>query len=143
MSQYDKIKTRFLDPVSQAVLLLSVCLLSQLISLLLYYGSEGESSAPWILAGAFTLFYAFVNAVVSLQANNPAYFSRSFYGYFMILAGSALIAYAFSGFSFRGAASIRWIFMIITFSYFIFTTIAFFMRKIINYAQRQDTEHRN
>ena len=142
MSQLDNIKNRLLDPIGQAVLLLVTCLLCQLAAMIIFFESDGEQSTPWICAGAFTLFYAFLNAVVSLQGETKTYFSRSFYGYFLILFGSATLAYVFSSFSFDGSASIRWIFIMITFSYFIFITIAFFMRKIINYAQRQDTEHR-
>ena len=145
MSSVKKIKDKLSDPINQAVIILTGCLFFQIFSLLLTANAVPENNTgPWIVAGASTLFYAFVNAVVSLQGEQiGTYFTRAVSGYFLMLLGSAAMAYAFAGFSAAGSASIRWIFIMITFSYFIFITIAFFMRKIINYAQRQDTEHRS
>ena len=139
----DALKDRFTDPMSQAVLLLIACLLTMLLGLVWSAGVLPEdNNTPWIIAGAFTLFYASVNAAISLQDSSNAYFSKSITGYIIMMLLSAGLAYAFAGFTAAGAASIRWIFVIITLSYFIFLTIAFFMRKIIDYAQRQDTERR-
>ncbi len=136
-------KGRMTEPLAQAFFLLIACLFSQLIALVyLSFQSTEKTTIYWILSATFTLLYGFFNAVISLSVSaEGSYFSRSMKAYVLLLVGSSGLAFAFSGLSTDGAASIRWIYMMVTFSYFIFITIAFFMRKIIDYAQRQDTEH--
>ena len=132
-------------PLHQAAMLIISCLLVQLIALVVAVSLPSLSfGSPWIISGAFTLFYAFLNALLLLNTEQMnRYFSHSFYGYFLVLFLGAGMAYVFALANPASAESMRFIYGIITFSYFIFLTIVFFMRKIIEYAQRQDTEHQD
>ncbi len=137
------IRQRIGNPLVQAALIISACLMTQLIALILSTLEGLGTNTPWVIAGAFTLFYAFFSAVLSLKAERAlVYFSRSIYGYLIVLVGTGLLAYAFSNFRWETAGSMSWIYFILTFSYLVFITIAYFMRKIIDYAQRKDTEHK-
>ena len=136
------IKTRLENPIGQAVLIIIASIFVQLLSLMLYSATNEAGDLAWMIAGAFALFYGFFNAVFLLsvdQVNN--YISKSFTGYFLVMLVGAGLAYVINlQWPSENVTSMRWIFMIITFSYFVFITIVFFMRKIIEYAQRQDTE---
>ncbi len=131
-------------PIAQAVVLAVCCLVFQFLAFLIRASTGSEDvSAVWIISAACVLFFAFLNAILALQAESVGtYVVGSFSGYFLVLLGCVGIAYGFALGSTDGAESIRFIFAIITFAYFIFLTIAVLMRKIIDYAQRQDTEHK-
>ncbi len=138
----DAIKKRLENPLGQATLIIIAVVVVQLMSLIIYGSTDTAGDAAWIIAGAFALFYGFFNAIFLLGADNPnSYISKSFTGYLLVLLFGAGIAYIISlQWPSQNSTSMRWIFMIVTFSYFIFITIVYFMRKIIEYAQRQDTE---
>ncbi len=141
----DAIKTRLENPLGQATVIIVAVVVVQLMSLIIYGSTDRAGDAAWIIAGAFALFYGFFNAVFLLGAENPnSYISKSFTGYLLVLLFGAGLAYIINlQWPSQNSTSMRWIFMIVTFSYFIFITIVFFMRKIIEYAQRQDTESPN
>ena len=67
-------------------------------------------------------------------------YEMHFIGFIILLIFSFGFATAVSDTSAIDKRSIKWIFFTITFSYFIFLMIAYFMRRIIEYAQKQDTE---
>ena len=139
-----KLAEGFKKPVFQAMVVMVGCLVVQLITLL-FVALTGQSYGhlPWILSGACLLFYAFFNAIILLKANNLVkYATRSLLGFVSVLLFSGGIAYAFSSIGLGNSGSIGWIYFIITFSYFLFVIIIYLMRKIIEYAQRQDTEHK-
>ena len=103
----------------------------------------GLGYTPWIVSASFMLLFAFFNAILLLKAENMGlYVSQSSYCYIGMMLGTALFAYGVSAVTLGEAGSIRWIYIIITVCYTIFMIIVFLMRKIIEYAQRQDTEHK-
>jgi hypothetical protein len=133
----------FNKPIFQAIVVIVGCLAIQLIALLsVSLTGESYGYLPWILSAACLLFYAFFNAIILLKASNLIrYVTQSLAGFFMVLLFSGGIAFACSSLGLGKSGSIRWIYFIVTFSYFFFMIIIYFMRKIIEYAQRQDTEH--
>ena len=97
----------------------------------------------WIMAGTILMLFALANALGILRAKKIGqYWSRSMYAYLGLLSLVTLTAWGFSGISVGNAASIQWIFVIITMCYVLFLIIVFLMKVIIEYAQRQDIEHR-
>lgn len=139
-----KLVQRLNDPVIQAILVFSIFILFELISLIVSALSKSfDTTNYWILAGTFLMLYAIFNAIGMSQSRKTLwYWSRSMYGYFGLLVAVSLIAFAFSGVGINQAASIKWIFFIITMCYVLFLVISFLMRKIVDYAQKQDTHHR-
>ena len=127
------------------MILMASCLVMQLILFIAYSSTSSEiAHMPWIISGAFVLFYAFINAMLLLKASSiQTYLKQSFYAYFAVLILSGGMAYVFSLGIEKGFSSMRFIYGAITFAYLVFLMIVYFMRKIIEYAQRQDTEHIN
>ena len=121
------------------------CLVLQLILFIAYSSTTGViAHMPWIISGAFVLFYAFLNAMLLLKASSiNTYLKQSFYAYFAVLFLSGGMAYVFSLGIEQGFTSMRLIYGAITFAYLVFLMIVYFMRKIIEYAERQDTEQIN
>ena len=143
MSVLENIKERILSPIQQAMLLMVSCLILQLIVFVAYSTTKVEiARVPWIISGAFVLLFAFVNAILLLKAKSiNSYLKHSFYAFLSVMLLSIGMAYAFSLGVTKSGGSMRFIYGAITFAYFVFLMIVFFMRKIIEYAQRQDTEH--
>lgn len=128
-------------PIRQAVWLLIVCTVAQLLVLLIYATQETPHFYHWIVSATTLLLYAFFNSVYYLKVSDTSTYIRdSIYGFVILLVGGFGFATAFSHLPEGDRLSVRWIFFMIIFSYFIFLTIATLMRKIIEYAQRQDTE---
>ncbi len=131
-------------PIFQAIVLVLSCLLLQMLAFLIYNNTSAEVAlVPWIISGAFTLLYAFFSAIMLLKTRDiNAYLIQSVAGYVIVLLLGGGLAYAFSLGVEGGFDSMRLIYSLITFSFFVFLTIVFFMRKIIEYAQRQDPDNR-
>ncbi|MCB0665604.1 MAG: hypothetical protein KDC80_07265 [Saprospiraceae bacterium] len=128
-------------PIRQSVWLLIGCTIIQLLVLLFFASEKAPHFYHWIVSATILLLYAFFNSVYFLKVTDTgSYVRNSIYGFVILLVGSFGFAAAFSHLPDVDKMSVRWIFFMIIFSYFIFLTIAFFMRKIIEYAQRQDTE---
>ncbi|NND09507.1 MAG: hypothetical protein HKN87_24315 [Saprospiraceae bacterium] len=145
MTVLENIKERILSPIQQAILLMVSCLILQLLIFIAYSTTKGEiAHLPWVISGTFVLLFAFVNALLLLKAKSiNSYLKQSFYAFLSVMLLSGGMAYAFSLGDVENGGSMRFIYGAITFAYFIFLMIVFFMRKIIEYAQRQDTEHLN
>ncbi|MCB0686011.1 MAG: hypothetical protein KDC53_05785 [Saprospiraceae bacterium] len=129
------------NPIKLSIWLLVVCLVVQLLILLANMSSNSVHFYHWITSSTILLLYAFFDAVYLLKTDNLSeYFRNSIYGFLILLISGFGFAKAFSHLPAADQLSVRWIFFMIIFSYFIFLTIAYFMRKILEYAQRQDTE---
>ncbi|MDH3648037.1 MAG: hypothetical protein OEQ53_00045 [Saprospiraceae bacterium] len=132
-------------PVVQATWLFIGCFICQLIVLIVgVLSSSGTGYAAWIISASFLLLYAFFNAMLLLRTENiGVYISRSSYSYIGMVIATSLLAFGVSSITFGNAGSTKWIYIIITLCYTIFLVIVFLMRKIIEYAQRQDTEQKD
>ncbi|MDX1667369.1 MAG: hypothetical protein R3350_09070 [Saprospiraceae bacterium] len=97
---------------------------------------------PWMTAAVFLLCFALFNSVFSLSADNmKRYWGRSLYSFLGLGALSALSAYLFSSLTIDQAGSYRWIFIVVTFAYLVFLTMMGLMRKIVEFAQREEWNH--
>jgi bacteriorhodopsin len=129
-------------PFVQVAMLAASSLVAHLL-LLLIMRSDPDSGHfyHWVISASILLLYAFFNAVYLLKTDQlNLYVRNALYGFIVLLLFTFGIATALSNVSEVDRRSVKWIFFTITFSYFIFLMIAYFMRKIIEYAQRQDTE---
>lgn len=133
------------NPIKLAILLLIAGMMAQIFSLVLYSNkNDAVNFSHWIVASTILLLYAFFNSVYLLKTRDlTTYFRRSVYGFLILLVSGFGFATAFSQLERYDQRSVRWILFMIVFSYFIFLTIAYFLRKIIEYAQRQDTESKS
>ena len=94
---------------------------------------------PWVSAASFLLFFAVFNSIFSLSAKNAGqYWSRSMLSFAGLAIANGLIAWLFSSLSINEAGSYRWIYVVVTFGYLVFMSIMNLMKKIVEFAQREE-----
>lgn len=98
---------------------------------------------PFTVMFSFLLFYALGNCLLSFdQDDQNKYWTESILSYVALAAGGYGISYLFSGLTISEAASFKWIFFVFTFGYVILLTIMRSMRKIVKFAQKEDSRLR-
>ena len=129
------------NPVLQATLVLVAGLIVILGSKLISWTGilEVGPKFPWMTVASFMLFFAIFNSITSLSAkdlNNYWLRSMASFGGLAILSG--FMAYLFSSLSINEAGSYRWIFIVLTFGYLVFLSILGFMKRIVEFAEKED-----
>lgn len=94
---------------------------------------------PWLVAASFLLFFALFNAILSATTKNLIkYWGRSIYSFLGLAVLSGLLAWGFSGLPIGKAGSYKWIFFVVTFGYLVFLSMVAFMKKIVEFAQKEE-----
>lgn len=94
---------------------------------------------PWTIATAFMLFFALFNSLSSLQSNSfSKYWGASMYSYLALGVASGLAAWLLSGIPLNEAQSYKFIYIVITFGFLVFLSMVNLMRKIVNFAEREE-----
>lgn len=97
------------------------------------------SKWPWLVAASFLLFFSLFNAIMSATSKNlMKYWGRSIYCFMGLALGSGLLAWGFSGIPIGQAGSYKWIFFVVTFGYMVFLSMVAFMKKIVEFAQKEE-----
>lgn len=97
---------------------------------------------PWLTAAAFQLFFALFNSIISLTAKNlNNYWGQSIPAFGVLAVGMGALAWLISGIPINEAGSYRWIFIAVTFSYLVFLSLMGFMKKIVDFAQKEEWNH--
>ncbi|MCB0588376.1 MAG: hypothetical protein KDD06_23995 [Phaeodactylibacter sp.] len=97
---------------------------------------------PWMTAASFLLLFAIFNSVFSLAAENMMkYWGKSIYSYLGLALASGFAAYLFSAMSIDEAGSYRWIYIVLTIGYLVFLSMVAFMRRIVEFAEREEWNH--
>ncbi len=100
---------------------------------------EASQKFPWMTAAAFVFCYAIFNSITSLSAKNlDNYWIKSLASFAGLVVASGLMAYLFSSLSLNEAGSYRWIFIVLTFGYLVFLSILGFMKRIVEFAEKED-----
>ncbi len=137
----DQITEKMNNPIIQAGIVLGAAIVISIIAKLIKMVSEGivPDLFPWMTAASFLLFFSVFNSVLSLSAKNMnTYWGRSIYCFMGLAALTGLMAYLFSSVSISNAGSFRWIFIVVTIGYLVFLSIMTFMRKIVEFAQKEE-----
>lgn len=93
----------------------------------------------WSVAAALMLFYALFNSLMSLRADSfLKYWGRSMYSYLGLALCTGLAAWMFSGIPLREAGTYRWIYVVVTFGFLVFLSLVNFMKKIVQFAEREE-----
>ena len=136
--------TSFLDklenPFLQAAIVLGSILVCDIGSAILgSAGMEFKQNTPWVIAASFILFFAILNALSSLMTDNmDRYWTRSMLSYVAVAGLGGLLAWAFSSLGINEAGSFRWLYIVLTLGYLIFLSIVGAVRKIMEFAQREE-----
>lgn len=132
------------DPIHQALLCFGAVLVFTILGKLvqLTHLIDISNRFPWMTAASFMLFFAMFNSVFSLSAKNMSkYWGRSIYSFMGLTLASGLTAYLFSSLSINEAGSYRWIFFVLTLGYLVFLSIMTFIRRIVEFAQKEEWNH--
>jgi len=97
----------------------------------------------WEVSFSLLLCFALFNCIFSVPyIKRGEYFSRSLISFAVIGFASGGLAYFLSGISVDEAGSLRWLYVVFTFSYLVFISIVNAMRKIMEIAKKQDARLR-
>jgi len=97
---------------------------------------------PWMTAASFLLFFAIFNSISSVAAKDAnKYWTRSMFSFGGLAVASGLAAWGFSQLSIEEAGSYKWIFVVLTFGYLIFLSMMGFLKRIVNFAEKEDWQH--
>ncbi len=98
---------------------------------------------PYVVTFSFLLFYALGNCLLSFECEDQAkYWTESILSYMGLSALGYGLCYLFSGLTINEAASFKWIYFVFTFGYVILLTIMRSIRKIVKFAQKEDSRLR-
>jgi len=123
------------SPFLQAGIVFGLMILFMLVG---NVGSEDEIF-PWMVVCAMMLFYALLNAVLSLSTRDiKNYWWQSILGYLVMVFLGSLLARWVSGIKMDDAASIRWLFVVFSIGYLVFISIVQLIRLIVTIAQKQE-----
>lgn len=132
---------RAYNPMVQAGIVLGAGLITMLGAKMLNLTGwiEVGDRFPWLTAASFMLFFALFNSVFSLSSPNlNQYWGRSMFSFGALALASGLMAYLFSSIPIQEAGSYRWIYMVLTFGYLVFLSIMGFMKRIVEFAEREE-----
>jgi len=130
-----------IDPLYQAAGVLGAVFVFDVLGMMVSAGTEDvvTSKWPWLCAASFLLFFALFNAIMSATSDNlMKYWGRSIYAFLGLAIGSGLLAWAFSGLPIGEAGSYKWIFFVVTFGYLVFLSMIAVMKKVVEFAQREE-----
>ena len=129
------------NPILQASILFVAGVAVMLFSKILEWAGifEANQKFPWMTAAAFIFCFAIFNSITSLSAKNlDNYWIRSIASFGALVVASGFMAYLFSSLSINEAGSYRWIFIVLTFGYLVFLSILGFIKRIVEFAEKED-----
>lgn len=131
---------KLVNPFNQAAVVLGLILVFDLGSgFLSSAGVEMKQNTAWVIAATFILFFAMFNAMLSLMSDNmDKYWTRSVISYIAVAGLAGLLAWAFSSLSINEAGAFRWLYIVLTLGYLLFLSMMRAMRKIVEFAQREE-----
>lgn len=126
----------------QAVVILGMVLVTDVVvELVSLAGVLVEQRFPWTISSTFILFFIIVNVLSSFLSSRSAlekYWTRSMLSFVGLAILSFFLARVFSKITMNEAGSYRWIFIVLTIGYIVFILIMGAMRKIVEYAMREE-----
>ena len=144
MAPTDSVFSKTLNPFFQAGMALAgVIIISLGAKLVQLLGiMEVPQRFPWMSAAAFMLLFAVFNSVFSLTTKNMmTYWRNSVYSFIGLAAIAGGFAYLLSNMTMEQAGSYRWIYVVVTIGYLVFLSVMAIMRKIVEFAQREEWNH--
>ena len=100
---------------------------------------EVEPEFPWLTATSFMLFFALFNSVFSLSCKDiNQYWGRSMLAFALLAVATGFLAYFFSAMSIHDVGPYKWIYVVVIFGYLVFLSIMGFMKRIVEFAEREE-----
>ncbi len=125
-----------LEPYKQALIVFGIAIIFQFANYIL---SPPNPSLPWMLVGAFLLFFGIFNSVFSLTADSiNKYWGQSILCYIGLVLAMGGIAWAISGQTLSETGTFQIIFMILTFGYLVFLSIMGLIKRLISFFNAEE-----
>ncbi len=144
-NEQDSILVRIGRPTQQALITLSLGVVIMLVGALVNFsgGVEISPNFYWLTAASCVLLYAMFNAMISVSSENiDKYWTRAIPTFFGLMLVLSLLATLLSGIPLMEAGSYAWIYIILTFGYFAFLSMARFIKNILSIAMREEERTR-
>lgn len=95
------------------------------------------------MAGAASLFiFAMFGSLFIVKAKNvPKYLGRAIYSYLGLAATTILFSWLLTATSIGNVGTFKWIYMVLTIGFMIFLGIMVFVRKIVEFAEKEEWHH--
>ncbi|MGI9158883.1 MAG: hypothetical protein ACR2K1_03940 [Saprospiraceae bacterium] len=129
------------QPWKQALVIASGAFAIMLLGFLLTVSGlyAPDSLFAWSIASAFLLLFALFNSLLSLNSKKPAqYWGQSVYSYIGLAVVMSLAAWLFSGISLDNAGYYKFIYLVVTIGFMVFSSMVNFMKKIVQFAEREE-----
>lgn len=140
-NEQESILTQIGKPIQQVVIALSLGVVIMLVGWLLKV-TGAVSVDPnffWLTAASCLLLYAMFNAMISVSAESiDKYWKTAIPLFFGLMLVFSLLATVLSAISLSEAGSYSWIYVILTFGYLAFLSMARFIKRILSIAMREE-----
>ena len=145
MREPSKLGIFFLKPLHQAAIIASMMVLFTLVDHFMPHDDEffKANAGPWIVSTAMILLFIVINTVVALRIEFIIrYWTFSLLFFFVLLAFAYGWCYLLTGKHIDEVGSFRWLWMVLTMVYFVFFIITRSMKRIVDFALKQDEKLR-
>ncbi|HXR79781.1 MAG TPA: hypothetical protein VN763_02640, partial [Saprospiraceae bacterium] len=145
ITQPSRLIILFSKPLYQALLVVAMIIVFSLIDKILPHHTElfEVNSGSWIVATAMMLCYIILNSIVALKTEPILpYWGLSVVFYIALLAFSYGWSYMLSGKGIDEVGSFRWLWLVLTLVYMVFFAIARSVKRIVDFAIKQDDKLR-
>ena len=129
------------SPALQALIVFTIAFVFMLGAIMINWLAILEVSKEfyWLTATSFMLFFALFNSVFSLSCKDiNQYWGRSMLAFAGLALATGLLAYLFSSTSIHDVGPYKWIYVVLIFGYLVFLSIMGFMKRIVEFAERED-----
>jgi hypothetical protein len=136
---------REVNPFIQAAIAVVIQALALVVVKLVGKSGDGVDDPVlyWEVVFTILLTYMLFNAMLSFPYKmRGQYFMRSLISFVIVAVTGGLLANFFSGITMDEAGSFRWLYLLLTFCYLVFLSIANAIWKIIEMAKKQDSRLR-
>ena len=100
--------------------------------------------SPWIVVCSMLLFYSLVNCILSFGASSSMnYYLYSIISFAIILVLGGVIAWQVSGVGIGDAGSMKWLYVVMTFSYLILLSIVNLIKFLVYLSKVKDSRAQN
>jgi hypothetical protein len=134
-----------ISPFKQAGYAFIIALVLMLVTKLLPASPYSTTAhiMPWISLCGVILFFTLANTVLSLgQSKYENYWIHSMISYAFLLILGGLAAYLFTGIGIYDAGSVSWLYTVMTLCYLVFLSIVNLIKFFVNFAEKDQNEHR-
>ncbi len=144
-NEQESILVKIQRPIHQAAIALALGVTIMLVgwTLRLTGSVDVVPEFFWLTAASCILLFAMFDAMISVSSDDLGkYWKQAIPTFFGLMLLLSLLATLLSAISIKDAGSYSWIYIILTFGFFAFLSIARFIKRILNLAIREETRVR-